>query len=182
MTQTMLIEYTLYWVLIECRSYKQLSFSTCDVSMNTVFYLEVIDTVYNRLIIFIHYCYKSLNPIFWMKLCRPLLRHLDRCDRMIQNESRDPNSGNMCLFSAVTCTSQCQLRSITRECPSVRYVICIVTSRRRCKQAHITAVWVSSLTLDCNGVFATKCRFYFLTGEKEILNTFIAVRCGHGYR
>ena len=37
---------------------------------------------------------------------------LDRCDRMIQNESRDPNGGNVCLFSAATCTSQCKFRSL----------------------------------------------------------------------
>ena len=36
---------------------------------------------------------------------RPLSRRLDRCDRMIQNESSDPNGGNVCLFSAATCTS-----------------------------------------------------------------------------
>ena len=34
---------------------------------------------------------------------RPLLRRLDRCNRMIQNESRDPNGGNVCLFPAATC-------------------------------------------------------------------------------
>ena len=33
----------------------------------------------------------------------PLSRRLDRCDRVIQNESRDPNGDNVCLFSAVTC-------------------------------------------------------------------------------
>ena len=43
---------------------------------------------------------------------RPLSRRLDRCDRMIQNESRGPNGGNMCLFSAATCTSQCKFRSL----------------------------------------------------------------------
>ena len=44
---------------------------------------------------------------------RPLSRRLDRCDRMIQNGSRDPgNGGNVCLFSAVTCMSQCKLRSL----------------------------------------------------------------------
>ena len=45
---------------------------------------------------------------------RPLSRCLDRCDRMIRNESRYPNGGNVCLLSAATC-------------PPVRYVICIVT-------------------------------------------------------
>ena len=38
---------------------------------------------------------------------RPLSRRLDRCDRMIQNESTYPNG--VCLFSAATCTSQCKL-------------------------------------------------------------------------
>ena len=39
-------------------------------------------------------------------------RRLDRCDRMMQNESRVPNGGNVCLFSAATCTAQCRLRSL----------------------------------------------------------------------
>ena len=38
--------------------------------------------------------------------------YFDRCNRMIQNEFRDPNGGNVCLFSAATCTSQCKLRSL----------------------------------------------------------------------
>ena len=33
---------------------------------------------------------------------RPLSRRSDRCDRMIQNESRDSNGGNVCLFSVAT--------------------------------------------------------------------------------
>ena len=32
---------------------------------------------------------------------RPLSRRLDRCDRVIQKESGDPNGGNMCSFSRV---------------------------------------------------------------------------------
>ena len=35
-------------------------------------------------------------------------RRLDRCDRMIQNESRNSNGGNVRLFTAATCTSQCK--------------------------------------------------------------------------
>ena len=35
-----------------------------------------------------------------------LLRHLDRCDRLIQNESSDPHGGNMCSFSGATCMSR----------------------------------------------------------------------------
>ena len=36
---------------------------------------------------------------------RPLSRRLDRCDRVIHNESGDPNGGNMCSFSGATGTS-----------------------------------------------------------------------------
>ena len=37
---------------------------------------------------------------------RPLSRRLDRCDRVIQKESGDPNGGNMCSFSGATGTSR----------------------------------------------------------------------------
>ena len=39
-------------------------------------------------------------------LYRPLSRRLDRCERVIHNESGDPNGGNMCSFSGATCTSR----------------------------------------------------------------------------
>ena len=43
-----------------------------------------------------------------------LSRRLARCDRVIQNESSDPNGGNMCSFSwgDVYVTSQCKWRSL----------------------------------------------------------------------
>ena len=72
---------------------------------------------------------------------RPLSRRLNRCDRMIQNEFRDSNGGNMRTFSAVTCTSQCKLRSLRANASL---------------SALIYTFRVSSLTLDCNGVFAIK--------------------------
>ena len=37
---------------------------------------------------------------------RPLSRRLDRCDRVIQKESGDPNGGNMCSVSGATGTSR----------------------------------------------------------------------------
>ena len=40
------------------------------------------------------------------KLHMPLSRRLYRCDRIIHNESGDPNGGNMCSFSGATCTSR----------------------------------------------------------------------------
>ena len=75
------------------------------------------------------------------RVYRPLSRRLDRCDRMIQNESRDPNGSNVCLFSAAMCTSQCKLRSLHADASLF---------------ALIYTFRVSSLTLDCNGVFAIK--------------------------
>ena len=50
-------------------------------------------------------------PIIWnsarvIYFYRPLSRRLDRCDRVIHNESGDPNGGNMCSFSGATCTSR----------------------------------------------------------------------------
>ena len=40
------------------------------------------------------------------KVYRPLSRRLDRCDRVVHNESGDPNGGNMYSFSGATCTSR----------------------------------------------------------------------------
>ena len=67
-----------------------------------------------------------------------LALRLDRCDRVVQNESRYPTAGNVCLFSAATCTSQCKLRSLRAN------MLCFIRQR------------VASLTRDCNGVFPTK--------------------------
>ena len=73
---------------------------------------------------------------------RPLSRRLDRCDRMIQNESRDPNGGNVYYVTM-------QITFLTRKFRNVERNL-------HCDVVHITTVWVSSLTLDCNGVFAIK--------------------------
>ena len=75
----------------------------------------------------------------------PLSWRLDRCDRMIQSESRDPNSGNVRLFSAATCTSQFKWRSLRGAHPQLSALI--YTFRE------------SSLTLDFNGVFRYKSLF-----------------------
>ena len=73
---------------------------------------------------------------------RPLSRRLDRCDRVIQNESRDPFGGNVYYVTM-------QITFLTRN---------IRNGERNlhCDVVHITTKWVSSLTLDCNGVFAIK--------------------------
>ena len=68
---------------------------------------KVIITISNmrHLVIVIGTTTKRLNQ--W--ICGPnrlLSRRLDRCDRVIHNESGDPNGGNMCSFSGATCTSR----------------------------------------------------------------------------
>ena len=73
---------------------------------------------------------------------RPLSRRLDRCDRVIQNESRDPFGGNVYYVTM-------QITFITRKFRNGERNL-------HCDVVHITTKWVSSLTLDCNGVFAIK--------------------------
>ena len=66
---------------------------------------------------------------------------MDHCDRMIQNESRNSNGGNVRLFTAATLTSECKLGSLRAH---ARLSALLYTFREY------------SLTLDCNGVFAIK--------------------------
>ena len=73
---------------------------------------------------------------------RPLSRRLDRCDRVIQNESRDPFGGNVYYVTMQITFPKHQFRN--GEC------------NLHCDIVHITTKWVSSLTLGCNGVFAIK--------------------------
>ena len=70
-----------------------------------------------------------------MTLYRPLSRRLDRCDRM-------PNCGNVYHVTM-------QITFLTRKFPNVE-------RNFHCDVVHITTVSVSSLTLDCNGVFCDK--------------------------
>ena len=72
----------------------------------------------------------------------PLWQCLDRCDRMIQNESTDPNGGNVYYATM-------QITFLTRKFRNGERTL-------HYDVVHITIVWVSSLTLDCNGVFAMK--------------------------
>ena len=73
---------------------------------------------------------------------RPLSRRLDRCDRVIQNESRYPFGGNVHYVTM-------QIMYLTRKFRNGERNL-------HCDVVHITTKWVSSLTLDCNGVFAIK--------------------------
>ena len=76
----------------------------------------------------------------WQVRHRPLSPRLDRCDRMIQNESRYPNGGNVYYVTM-------QMKVLTRKFRNVE-------PNLNCDLVHIPTVWVSSLTLDCSGVFA----------------------------
>ena len=77
---------------------------------------------------------------------RPLSRRLDRCDRVIQNESRDPFGGNVYYVTM-------QITFLTRKFRNGEHNL-------HCDVVHIKTKWVSSLTLDCNGVFAIKAYYY----------------------
>ena len=86
-----------------------------------------------------------MSGTFWLILpsCdRPLSRRLDRCDRVIQNESTYPFGGNVYYVTM-------QITFLTRKFRNGERNL-------HCDVVHITTKWVSSLTLDCNGVFAIK--------------------------
>ena len=72
----------------------------------------------------------------------PLSRRLDRCDRVIQNESRDPFGGNVHYVTMQITFLTSKFRNGERNL--------------HCDVVHMTTKWVSSLILDCNGVFAIK--------------------------
>ena len=86
------------------------------------------------------YCY--LNIVVSLDCYRPLSRRLDRCDRVIQNESKYPFGGNVYYVTM-------QITFLTRKFRNGERNL-------HCDVVHITTKWVSSLTLDCNGVFAIK--------------------------
>ena len=88
----------------------------------------------------------TLHPV---KMKRPLSRRLDRCDRMIQNESRDPKCGNVYY--------------VTMRITFLMRKFLNVERNLHCDIVHITTVWVSSLILDCNGVFVIKA-YYRVNG------------------
>ena len=91
-------------------------------------------------IVAVQYCSREIT------YHRPLSRRLDRCDRVIQNESRDPFGGNVYYVTM-------QITFLTRKFRNGERNL-------HCDVVHITTKWVSSLTLDCNGVFAIKAYGY----------------------
>ena len=72
----------------------------------------------------------------------PVSRRLDRCDRVIQSEAKDPLGGNVYYVAM-------QITFFTRKFRNVQRNL-------HCDVVHITTKWVFLLTLDCNGVFAIK--------------------------
>ena len=80
----------------------------------------------------------------------------------MQNESRDPFGGKVCYVKM-------QITFLTRKFRNgERNLYCDVV--------HITTKWVSSLTLDCNGVFAIKAYWIAIGGFTV---TSYAVSRGH---
>ena len=63
---------------------------------------------------------------------------------MIQNESRDPFGGKPNVDYVTM-----QITFLTRKFRNVERNL-------HCEVVHVTTKWVSSLTLDCTGVFAIK--------------------------
>ena len=85
---------------------------------------------------------------------RSLSRRLDRCDRGIQSEAKDPFGGNLYVTMQIpffTC--------------KFRYVQCNL----HCDVVHITTKWVFRHTLDCNGVFAIKAYSFNSVVSKYLL-------------
>ncbi len=89
---------------------------------------------------------------------------MDRWDRVIQNESRDPFGGNVYYVTM-------QITFLTRK---FRYG----ESNLHCDVVHITTKWVSSLTLDCKGVFAIKA---YAAATSSIFNGDVYLRHNANY-
>ena len=98
-------------------------------------------------LISIHWC-----DVGYQSHYRPLSRRLDRCDRVIHNESGDPNGGNMCSFSGATCTSR--VRRVRRV--SVTMQVTFLTRKSALIYRRGLRQRVASLTLNCSGDFAIR--------------------------
>ena len=73
---------------------------------------------------------------------RPLSRRLDRCDRVIRDESGDSNGGNVYY--------------VTKRITFVTRTFGNVERNSHCDVLHIAPVRVARLVMYCNGVFAIK--------------------------
>ena len=92
--------------MILLTSNAQFAFKKChSTSMCTALVKEVV-SYYNGRNTNVYACLLDATKAFDCVRYRPLSRRLDRCDRVIHNESGDPNGGNMCSFSGAMCTSR----------------------------------------------------------------------------
>ena len=66
-------------------------------------------------------CLRTFPVVTLRDRHRPLSRRLDRCDRVIQKESGDPNGGNMCSFSLATGTSRVRHNADYVPCAQNRF-------------------------------------------------------------
>ena len=82
------------------------------------------------------------NGVFAIRAYRPLSRRLDRCDRVIHNESGDPNGGNFVFVFRSDVYVTMQITFLTRKSALIY--------RRGLRQR------VASLILNCNGDFAIR--------------------------
>ena len=88
---------------------------------------------------------KKLHPMARNNTCRfgrhrPLSRRLDRCDRVIQKESGDPNGGNMCSFSWATGTSRVRHNADYVPCAQIRFDL-QTGSTSESRQPHHRLQW-----------------------------------------
>ena len=102
---------------------------------------------------FIWLCIRSVyGAIFLEQNCE---RPCEKCHCNRESGYRDPNGVNMCLFSAETCTSQCNLRSCRRAFAKVHKLHCDL----HVVAEHITAIWDSRHVLDHAIAAIQKSRF-----------------------
>ena len=101
---------------------------------------------------------EDITSLLWHN--RPLSRRLDRCDRVIQNESRDPFGGNVYYVTMQITFLRRKFRNGQRKL--------------HCDVVHITTKGVSSLTVDCNGVFAIKAYGLRFIGHAHVIFVVVA--------
>ena len=79
-------------------------------------------------------------PVVCTHCNRPLSRRLDRCDRVIHNESGDPNGGNMCSFSGATPTSRVRHNADYVPYAKIRFYL-YTGSTSESRQPHSQLQW-----------------------------------------
>ena len=119
---------------------------------------------------------------------RPLSRRLDRCDRVIQKESGDPNGGNMCSFSWATGTSRVRHNADYVPCAQIRFDLSTSESRQphhrlqwRIRDKSLlktAAVTVTYMNVGCQSVVKCLCKYSGKCGICTCTCTCISLPCG----